>query len=461
MRHTTTIRNTAAALAMLCAMCTTATLHAQEEEQWGRQEKEIYIPRDLRKMNLNDTASLWSYSRMALTDNFAIFWQKGFGPDLSCPPDLEGKPMKVDLDNLKKRLEDYYAYFRDSLHWVRKGTLADKFRMMIMINYSLEGTAYGGDYDGVIGALWLAPNRLQDERLNCIAHELGHSFQSQINCDEQGDSWGGSPFFEMTSQWMLWQVNKRWIDDERFHWEAFTHLTHKPFLDIENIYHSPFVIEHWATKRGRQVVAQLFREGRIGEDPAMTYRRMFNLNQEQYLDELFDACRHFINWDYKRIWKETRAYACKWPDAKMIADEASEDKTATTNTWLAIAPEQAPAEGGFNVLSLNIPMNGKVKIQFDGLDCSNIQNTENLATYRSLQGWRYGLVAVDAEGNTHYSKASSASKGTLSYSLPKGKQIKNLFLVVMGAPKDHIPMKFAYGEKQTEMPTFPWRVKII
>ena len=67
--------------------------------------------------------------------------------------------------------------------------------MMVMINYSLEGTAYGGDYDGEIGALWIAPNRVQDEKLNCIAHELGHSFQSQITCDGQGEAWGGCGFF--------------------------------------------------------------------------------------------------------------------------------------------------------------------------------------------------------------------------------------------------------------------------
>ena len=43
--------------------------------------------------------------------------------------------------------------------------------MMVMLDYSLEGTAYGGDYDGQIGALWIAPNRVQDVPLNCIAHE--------------------------------------------------------------------------------------------------------------------------------------------------------------------------------------------------------------------------------------------------------------------------------------------------
>ena len=42
-------------------------------------EKEIYIPKDLQEMDLNDPESEYSYERMALTENFAIFWEKGFG----------------------------------------------------------------------------------------------------------------------------------------------------------------------------------------------------------------------------------------------------------------------------------------------------------------------------------------------------------------------------------------------
>lgn len=106
--------------------------------------------------------------------------------------------MHVDLDNLTDKLETFYTFFRDSLQFIKPGSLADKYRMMVMINYSLEGTAYGGDYDQQIGALWVAPNRIQDERLNCVAHELGHSFQSQITCDGQGEAWGGSGF----SRWL-------------------------------------------------------------------------------------------------------------------------------------------------------------------------------------------------------------------------------------------------------------------
>ena len=39
-------------------------------------EKEIYIPKDLQEMDLNDPESKWSYKRMVCTENFTIFWEK-------------------------------------------------------------------------------------------------------------------------------------------------------------------------------------------------------------------------------------------------------------------------------------------------------------------------------------------------------------------------------------------------
>lgn len=119
--------------------------------------KSIYIPKDLQGMDLQNPSSRWSYHRMAYTENFVIFWEKGFGNDLGNPPQLEGHSMKVDLPGLKEKLENFYAYFYHTLQFARQGSKCDKYRMMVMINYSLEGTAYGGDYDGQIGALWIAP----------------------------------------------------------------------------------------------------------------------------------------------------------------------------------------------------------------------------------------------------------------------------------------------------------------
>ena len=51
-------------------------------------------------------------------------------------------------------------------------------------------------------------------------------------------------------------------------------LTHKGYLHLDNIYHSPYVIEWWAEKHGLESIAQLYREGKVGEDPAVSYTHL-------------------------------------------------------------------------------------------------------------------------------------------------------------------------------------------
>lgn len=288
-------------------------------------------------MDLQNPASRWSYHRMAYTENFVIFWEKGFGNDLGNPPQLEGHSMKVDLPGLKEKLENFYAYFYHTLQFARQGSKCDKYRMMVAINYSLEALPTEG-YDRQIGALWIAPNRVQDKKLNCIAHELGHSFQSQITCDEQGEAWGGCGFFEMTSQWMLWQVNPDWMTDEKYHWDAFKTLTHKAYLHLDNIYHSPMCLNTGNPARSashRRTVPP----GKRGEDPVITYKRLNGLEQEEFCDEMFDACRHFVNWDFERVWRETRPYAnqytCRMTPSKGLVPDC---------------PENCPENYGFNAV---------------------------------------------------------------------------------------------------------------
>ena len=94
---------------------------------------------------------------------------------------------------------------------------------------------------------------------------------------------------------MLWQVNPHWIDDETYHWDAFKKNTHKAFLHTENIYRSPYILEYWSERQGLPFIGELFRQGKKGEDPVMTYKRMQNLSQEQFNDEMFDAYQHLIN----------------------------------------------------------------------------------------------------------------------------------------------------------------------
>lgn len=386
--------------------------------------KSIYIPKDLQGMDLHNSDSKWSYHRMACTENFAIFWEKGFGNDLANPPQLEGHNMQVDLPNLMEKLERFYVFFRDTLKFSKPGSKCNKYRMMVMLNYSLEGTAYGGDYDQQIGALWIAPNRIQDKKLNCIAHELGHSFQAQIGCDSEGEAWGGCGFFEMTSQWMLWQVNPEWITDERYHWDAFMKLTHKAYLHLENIYHSPYVLEYWGMKRGLPFIAELYRQGKRGEDPVMTYKRLAGLSQEEFCNEMFDTYRHFINWDFPRVWNETRAYACK--------NTCKLNRNA--EGWYEITAGNCPENYGFNAIPLTIPEAGNVvEVSFNGL----AGKEGYTAVHTDKAGWRYGFVGVTTEGKSIYGDMEQGAKGTVKFNTPKGKKLAHLYLLVMGAPTEH------------------------
>ncbi|MCD8310463.1 MAG: DUF6055 domain-containing protein [Prevotellaceae bacterium] len=408
--------------------------------------KEIYVPKKLRGMDLQDAESEWSYHRMACTENIAIFWQKGFGGDLAAAPPLDGHPMQVDLPNLMEKLERFYVFYRDTLKFVRPGSKSERYRMMVMLNYSLEGTAYGGDYDGVVGALWVAPNRIQDERLNCMAHELGHSFQMQMMCDGDCKAMGdGDSFLEMVSQWMLWQVNPEWVEDEEFHWTAFTELAHKAFLHLENIYNSPYVLEYWSTRHGVEFIGELLRQGLRGEDPAMTYMRLQGLSQEAFCDEMFDACRRFVDWDFPRVWREMRPYANRWKAPSFV--DAGEG-------WQRIAVENCPENYGFNVVALPVPKPGEtVEVSFRGE-----AGAEGYVTMQPEQaGWRYGLVAVTGEGKPVYGESASTPEGTVRYTATD-ESPAYLWLVVMGAPRMHWVNPYAMipdGPPDTQPDTQP------
>lgn len=403
-----------------CVFASYTALHAQ---------KKIYIPEDLRKMDLQADTSQWSFKRSIETDDLILMWERGFGNDTSNPPMLEGKPMSFNLTNLRDRVQEFYHFFRDTLAFTRPGSKADKYKMMVMVNYSLDGTAYGGTYDNFIGALWVAPNRIQDTKMNCMAHELGHSFQLQIPADSVSDAWGGSGFFEMTSQWMLWQVNPDWLTDENYHFEAFKQLTHKAYLHLDNIYHSPFVIQWWSDLHGRKSIAELYRQGRIGEDPVMTYKRMYNMSQKQFCDEMFRGYQHLVNFDFNHARKETRQYACTF------------DTELEGGKWLR--PKNYPEEYGFNAIKLDDKVNlnaRKFRLNLQG---------DNL---------RYGFVGITTDGQSVYSNVNATE-----FVVPKSKRLSHLYLIVMGAPLQHhqIPMPTDENYKNPQnLLVFPYSFRI-
>ena len=369
-------------------------------------QKKLYIPKDLQGMNLKADTSKWSLNRSIETDDLIFMWERGFGNDVSNPPQLKGHDMSFNLLNLRDRIQTFYHFFRDTLGFVTPHyqSKADQYKMMVMVNYSLDGTAYGGTYDNFIGALWVAPNRIQDTKMNCMAHELGHSFQAQIMADSIGQCWGGTGFFEMASQWMLWQVNPDWITDENYHFEAFKTLTHKAFLHMDNIYHSPYVLQWWSDLHGRQFIAELFRQGVIGEDPVMTYKRMNGLSQSAFCDEIFRGYQHLVNFDFTHAYKETRQYAATF----------NTELETCSNGWLR--PKSLPEGYGFNAIKLDDRVN---------------LNSPTFHLHLRGNQLRYGFVGITTNGESIYSDVNATSFTS------NGQPLKHLYLIIMGAPEHH------------------------
>lgn len=376
--------------------------------------KKIFIPKDLQEMDLSDPASTWSYSRMDTTDNLVIFWEQGFGNDLAHPDSLEGQPMDVDLPLLRQQLERFYIFFRDSLQFTLPGSRCHDTRMMVMLRYSLEGTAYGGSYDDSIGALWVTPQRLRDPRLNCIAHELGHSFQCQIGADRGGE-WPVYGFYEMTSQWMLWQVNPDWLTDENYHYEAYRRLTHLAFLHPENIYHSPYVLQYWSEKHGRDIIGRLFREGRQDEDPVQAYQRLTGITHQQFCDEMIDAAVHIVGLDFRHAYAETRQYAYQMGDTVPPLHRGEVREAG-----------QRLEAFGFDVYPLDVTAADTVSVEIEGL----VDDPE--------AAWRYGVAEA-----------------------PDGRR----WLVVMATPGTWHPLPVPFDAEGNPVPTdplpvYPYRVKV-
>jgi hypothetical protein len=376
--------------------------------------------------NFADSSSEFSNSRKVESPDIVMYWAKEYGNN----PVNNPRPNGFNPTEAIKELERYFVFYRDTLKFVTKGSsVTDAYKMMTFVFYDpKQGTAFGGGIDNKVGALWTPAVRIARPPYGALAHELGHSFQNMVHAD---GNWGysssspggkGQPIFEMTSQYMLFQVYPLWMTFENFHLVDFMRKTHLAFLHEENQYNSPYVLEYWSNKHGLDFVGHLWRSAVKGEDPVMTYKRLNSLSQPKFNDEMFDACRRFITWDMPRIEKVAKPYANKH----------NSTLNSVGDGWYKIAESNCPQNYGYNGIKLKVPAAGtKVTLDFKG-----IAGTEG---YRAINidkaGWRYGFVAVKEDGSRTYGKVYSKVEGDASIKIPE--HTSYLWLVVMGAPTEH------------------------
>jgi len=211
------------------------------------------------------------------------------------------------------------------------------------------------------------------------------------------------------------------------------------------MYHSPYVLEYWASKHGVDFYGKLNRETKKGEDPVETYKRLNDLSQKQFNDEMFDACRRFITWDIERVEKVAKPYAnkhhCKLEDAG--------------DGWYRVGASHCPQNYGYNGIKLGMPAKGSdVVVDFKGI--ADAEGYSHIKTDKA--GWRYGFVASLKDGKRVYSDACNKSQGKLSFAVPA--ETEYLWLVVMGAPTEHWETVLRWNDKKGENPDAQWPYQI-
>lgn len=465
-------------------------------------DKEIYLPGrnwwrpdgeesfNWRQADLYDDNSYFCYRRSKQSENLIVFWEAGFGDD---PSKASGK-YKVDVDAMLEDLETYYALYRDELKFVIPGySLTDKYKMMIFLYYTDAWYAWGGDIDTQVGAFWVSPVVAQPAT-RAIAHELGHGFQGQVRADARyadpqllhhgytnagfANDGLGTPFLECCANYMAWQNMdnfKTWECEIPVHQAQ----SHKGFTHEWCAYQYFFLLGYWEELHGRDFQGRMWRYTRRGEDPIEAYKRVTETSQEQFNDELWMSAAKEQTWSFhnetingymrsmvdkrnatdrknyytNKAWlihNEADGYYRPYPDTYTV------DKGTTVNYGMA------PQSYGHNAIYLKVPVAGtEITIDFEGLK-SYPETT--LPAYRydpnrnDNLGWRWGLVACTGEGGWTpvYSEVRKDSKGTMKFTVPE--DTKRLFLIVSGAPIEHVRKPYNNGVNDDW--EYPYRFKV-
>ncbi len=389
-------------------------------------EKKLHLPDTVYRIgataHFDSDTNAYSFSRFRDGENVVAFWHKVYGEDPSQLPDTSR--LKFDLNFAMEEMERYFNYYVDTLKFVEKGNShTDSLKMILWVIPSPDqgsGTAFGGGDEGV-GMMWTPATRMSVQPFGVLAHELGHSFQNLARQD--GGKGVGGGFGEMASQFMLWHVYPEWMTFENYHLEAFMDNTHLAFMHEQNIYRSPYVLEYWATLHGIDVIGRMYRDSSINNrDPVIIYKEMFDVDQEQFIAEMFDASRRFITWDLPHAQEVARQYRNQHYTLLQETEEG----------WYQISPEKAPQNYGYNGIKLELPEEGNtINLSFEGIAGAEGYN----AVHLDSASWRYGFVAYLDDETRVYSDMYSEDQAEVSFDVPDNTE--NLWLVVMGAPDGH------------------------
>ena len=379
------------------------------------------------------------------------------------------------------KMEAFYKIYADNMNFIVDGlSYADTYKMHIYLFCTDGWIANGGGVDNKIGAFWIAPSACHPTG-QTVAHELGHSFQFQVGCDDPTGKAGyrhsigaGNAFWEISANYQAW---KSMVVGEYEFWGSeipyYQANGHRGFMHEWLRYQNFFILNYWESIHGEDIVGRLWRESVPNEDPIETYKRITGTTQSTLNDEMFtSACKECV-WDFEmgQYHRESIDNMNEYDRTTWYSDKndlvyntydgfyrPSHDEI-TNDPGVSLNRAYAPQAYGRNIIALEVPEAGTtIGIDFSSL--SEYPSLENNAAYRyaSNAGWRWGVVACTGTGGWTpvYGSMNSSCSGKTTFIVPEG--TKRLYLIVMGAPTEH--SQKTWDSDVTNDYEFPYRFKL-
>lgn len=416
----------------------------------------------------------WSFNRSKQTENCIIFWQKGFGDDPSKAARLNGADMTFNVDEVLQVAETCYALNVGTLGFANSNML-NKYKLMILMNYTDTWTCYGGGYDYECSALWLNPSTVKPAG-HALAHEVGHSFHymcyaeatdynhNSSTTDNTGfhlECGKGQAVWEQTAQWQACQAFPDMMYQESIgifrnsHNYAYSHEWHR----YQSYWLHYYLCEHY---NDITTVAQVWRQPMKNQsngnasDFNQALMALKNLSARNLYKMYFDYACRLVTWDLDACKPYRLPYIGDFNYRCALTDEGD----------YQVALSSCPQGSGFNVIPLSVPAAGTTVTthltgmpvaspladadpgeflngdsQFEKRSTRSYVNPGN--TYRSYRGFRMGYVALMQDGTRRYfSEDSVYCQGIksvtedYSFTVPEG--VSQLWLVISPALKNYI-----------------------
>ena len=420
----------------------------------------IYIPREYRQHGFLSGDDNYFFGRSTQSDHFILFWAKDYE---EASPDEATGFYHVDTRSVLDFLESCFDTYTGKLAFAELGagkSYLDKYKLMIFLTHESKWRAEGFGYDDVIGCFWVNPQAANSPFT--IAHEIGHSFQYQVYCDQvlQGmpndhkrawrwSSGNGQGFWEQTAQWQATVMRPEEVLTDWQFTGTFPSNAHRHILHEDMRYGSYFIHHYWADKRGWDTVGKVWRSSATPDDAIQAYQHLFGLTLEELNAELFEYAAKVVTWDFSISREASHTYL-----NKITCGKTSED-----DGWYRIRPKSCPEATGFNIWRLLGWKAGEtVEVALEGLPNYNSDYLKCSADYA---GWTVGFVALGEDGQTrHYSQSSMASNDTdlktsLSWEVPAG--CKYVWAVVSATPTRYY--SHVWDEDNSNDNQWPYRLK--